>query len=83
VLSSLASMLTTIDNPYDPRTNFPAWYAWDVNEGYNTSAYLARVLRETDDFPVKYNDRLVEMVIDEIIALHDGKVYKKLTVSAA
>jgi len=76
---TLAVMITTVDNPYDPRTHFPAWYAWDVNNGYHTSAYLARVLRDTDDFPLTYNDRLVEEAIDEIIAIHDGKIYKKLS----
>lgn len=79
----MAVMLTTEDNPYDPRTDFPAWYAWDVNEGYNTCAYLARVMRETDDFPKEYNDRIVEKVIDEIIAIHNGELYKKLEAPAA
>jgi hypothetical protein len=77
----LAVMITTIDNPYDPRTNFPAWYTWDVSEGYHTCAYLARVLVETDDFPQEYNDRLVEQAIDEIIELHAGGVYKKVELS--
>lgn len=76
-------MVTTEDNPYDPRVDFSAWYAWDVDKGYNTCAYLARVMRETDDFPQEYNDRIVERVIDEMIAIHDGKLYKKLEVEAA
>lgn len=79
----MAVMITTVDNPYDPRTDFPAWYAWDEQEGYHTSAYLARVLAETDDFPIEYNDRLVEQVIDEIIEIHNGKLYKKLDALAA
>lgn len=76
-------MITTEDNPYDPRTDFPSWYAWDVQQGYNTCAYLARVLNETDDFPNEYNDRLAEAAIDEIIAIHDGGIYVKLEVLAA
>jgi hypothetical protein len=79
----LAVMVTTTDNPYDPRTDFAAWYAWDIEEGYNTCAYLARVIREAEDFPDEYNDRLVEEAIDELIALHDGKIYKKLNDQAA
>ena len=79
----MAVMITTEDNPYDPRTNFPAWYAWDVTRGYHTCAYLAQVLVETDDYPQEYNDRLVEMAIDEIIEAHGGKIYKKLEVSVA
>lgn len=79
----MAVMITTTDNPYDPRTHYSAWYAWDTKEGYNTCAYLARVLAETDDYPQEYNDRLVEAAIDEIIAIHNGEVYKKLDVKAA
>jgi len=79
----MAAMITTTDNPYDPRTDFLSWYVWDMDKGYNTSAYLARVLAETDDFPQEYNDRLVEFVIDEIIAIHNGQLYKKLEALAA
>lgn len=79
----MAVMLTTTDNPYDPRTDYPAWYVWDFDRGYHTPAYLARVLAEPDDFPQEYNDRLVEQAIDEIIAIHNGELYKKLEIQAA
>lgn len=77
----MSFMLTTVDNPFDPRTEYASWYAWDVNEGYNTCAYLDRVLAGTDDFPIEYDDRLVENVIDEIIELHAGGLYQKLEVA--
>lgn len=80
---ALGVMITTEDNPYDPRTDFGAWYTWDVVNGYHTCAYLARVLAETDDFPMAYNDRLVEQAVDEIIAVHAGGLYKKLAPIAA
>ena len=79
----MAVMLTTIDNPYDPRTDFKAWNAWDISHGYNTCAYLARVLADTDDFPSEYNERLAEFAIDEIISIHAGGMYKKLVKIAA
>lgn len=79
----MAVMITTTDNPYDPRTDFAPWYAWDVAHGYNTCAFLARVLNETDDFPQEYNDRLAEFAIDEIIAMHNGEIYKKIIDTAA
>jgi len=79
----MAVMVTTVDNPYDPRTDFLAWNTWDIDHGYHTTAYLARVLAETDDFPQEYNDRLVEQVIDEMIVIHADGLYKKLEVLAA
>ena len=36
-------ILTTLDNPYNPKEEFDKWYAWDTQNGYNTSEYLARL----------------------------------------
>lgn len=76
----MASMITTVDNPYDPRTDFRAWYMWDTGQGYNTSAYLARVAAVAAEFPEAVQDRNIEDAIDEIIALHSGGMYKKLEI---
>lgn len=76
----MSSMITTIDNPFDPRSDFGAWYMWDTGQGYNTSAYLARVAAVSDSFPEVVNDREIEDAIDEIIAAHSGGMYKKLPI---
>lgn len=76
----MASMITTEDNPYDPRTDFGAWYMWDTGQGYNTSSYLARVASVSEDFPQVVIDRQIEDAIDEIIDMHSGKIYKKLQI---
>lgn len=79
----MAAMLTTEDNPHDPRLDFTAWYAWDVQQGYNTCAYLARIAVVAEDFPEPVRDRQIEEAIDEIIAIHAGGMYKKLILDAA
>ena len=38
-------MLTTIDNPYSPFTQFDEWLEFDTLKGYNTCGYLARVAK--------------------------------------
>lgn len=76
----MASMISTEDNPYDPRTDFGAWYMWDVGQGYNTSSYLARVASVSEGFPEVVTDRQIEDAIDEIIAMHSGKLYVKLEI---
>lgn len=36
-------MLTTIDNPFDPFTEFDKWFAFDTAKGYNSCNILGRV----------------------------------------
>lgn len=79
----VAYMLTTNDNPYDPRQEFMAWDQWDRAQGYNTCAYLDRVLAETEDFPDEFQDREREQAMDEIISIHGGEIYKKLPLDDA
>jgi hypothetical protein len=52
-------MLSTIDNPYDPFTQFDEWNRYDLSKGYNTLAYLARVTNLSDDLTeAEYNDEI-------------------------
>lgn len=37
-------MLTTVDNPYDPFTQFGSWYKYDMTAGYDTCGTLARLM---------------------------------------
>ena len=62
----LDSMLTTIDNPYNPFKNYDDWYAFDVQHGYFTCAYLARVAKTSDELSEADNDIAIEDAIDEI-----------------
>ncbi len=79
----MPAMISTEDNPFDPRTHYPSWYAWDVAQGYNTCAYLARVAALPDEMPETVVDFYVEQAIDEIIAQHDGGIYIKLPLLTA
>lgn len=79
----MSSMLTTVDNPYDPRLDFAAWFYWDVDQGYNTCAYLDRMSYIADDVPELVRERQLELAMDEIVALHNGELYKKLPIEAA
>lgn len=70
-------MLTTEDNPYDPNTQFPEWYAYDTQKGYNSCAYLARIARTSDGVSDEDNDSEIERAIDEIVKLNLTGNYKK------
>lgn len=70
--------LSTIDNPYDPFDEFDPWYTYDVDKGYNSCSYLARIARTSDQLSEAENDREIERAIDEIIKYDPLNVYIKV-----
>lgn len=70
--------LTTIDNPYDPFTQFNSWFMFDIEKGYNTCGYLGRIARTSDQFTDEENDEEVERAIDEIIKYDFMNIYRKV-----
>lgn len=70
--------ITTRDNPYDPIEQFVPWFMYDVEKGYNSCAYLARIARTSDVLSDEENDREVERAIDEIVRLDPMNIYKKI-----
>ena len=74
--------LTTTDNPYDPFDQFDSWYQFDMDKGYNSCAYLARIARTSDALRDEENDREIERAIDEIIKYDFLNIYKKAVLSS-
>ena len=72
-------MLTTIDNPYNPFTEWDRWYQFDEASGYHTSGYLARIVRTSDELSEADQDLALESAIDEIIKENINGVYKKVS----
>lgn len=61
------TMLSTIDNPWNPFTNFDEWYAFDVGHGYHSCAVLDRFARTSDALSDADNSLEISNAIDEII----------------
>lgn len=59
--------LSTSDNPYDPLTNYDQWEAYDTRMGYNTNAYLARIVKTSHEYGDENYTRDIEEAIDEIV----------------
>lgn len=70
--------LTTVDNPYDPFKQFDSWLLYDVDKGYNTCAYLARIAKTSDQLSEKENDEEIERAMNEIIKYDFMNIYKKV-----
>ena len=71
-------MLTTVDNPHDPFDNFSSWYMFDVESGYNSCAYLARIAKTSEQFTDTENEEEIERAIDEIIQYDFRNIYVKV-----
>lgn len=75
----IASMLTTLDNPFDPFDDYDSWYQWDERAGYHTPSFLARIANvssETSDADQRF---AIESAIDEIVKINALGVYVKVT----
>ncbi len=68
-------MLTTIDNPYDPFTQFKSWFLYDIEKGYYSCGYLARVCRLSSEMTEDEINQALEQAIQDIIRLDFTGMY--------
>jgi len=69
--------LTTFDNPYNPFDDFNNWLKFDMQKGYNSCGYLARVARVSDTLTDDENTEEIERAIDEIVSNDFLNLYYK------
>lgn len=72
-------MLTTVDNPFDPFTQFNEWWTWDTTSGYNTAALLGRIAKTSDEMSEADQALAIQNAIDEIIAENVSGVFRKVS----
>jgi hypothetical protein len=60
-------MLSTIDNPYNPFTQYDEWYAFDTRAGYHSTSFLARIVKSSPDLSEADQSLAIEQAIDEVI----------------
>ena len=70
--------ITTFDNPYDPLEQFVPWFMYDIEKGYNSCEYLARIAHTSDMLSDEENNAEIERAIDEIIRYDFRNIYKKV-----
>jgi hypothetical protein len=73
------SMLTTIDNPYNPFDDFDSWFAFDTRHGYHTSSFLARIAMNSLELSEPDQHVALEQAIDEIVTENVLGIYTKVT----
>ncbi len=71
-------MLTTVDNPFNPFTQYDEWYAFDRNAGYHTTEFLARIVVTSHELSDLDHQLAIESAIDEIVRENVLGIYKKV-----
>lgn len=72
-------MLTTVDNPFSPFTQFDEWHQWDITAGYGTLGFLARITITSDDLSESDQRVAVENAIDEIVSENVSGMHIKVS----
>ena len=70
-------LLTTLDNPYNPFTQFDEWYSYDTEAGYNTLGYIARLTQLPEDPTESESDEEYYSVCEEILRFNLTGNYTK------
>jgi hypothetical protein len=76
---AIDTMLTTVDNPYDPFTEWDDWFAYDYRLGYHTPGLLARIAIVSDEMSDADLAMTIEAAIDEIVSENVFGVHKKVS----
>lgn len=80
VKTKKAVFLTTIDNPFNPNTQWDDWLRYDEDHGYYSLSYLARIAKTSDELSSSDYLLAVEQAIDEICELNLLGLYAKLVI---
>ena len=75
----MALMLTKIDNPFDPFTEFDSWFQFDEEKGHHTCQFLDKIARTSSDMSDSDYEKEIERAIDEIVKFNVRGIDKKVT----
>jgi len=73
------SMLSTVDNPFDPFTQYDMWYAFDERLGYHSTLILGRVVKTSEELSDTDQSIAIEDAIDEIVKENVSGMHRKVT----
>lgn len=76
---TIESMLTTVDNPYNPFDDYDSWYAYDTRVGHHTASFLARIAVVSDELSEADQNLAIDQAIDEIVNENVNGLYRKVS----
>lgn len=72
-------MLSTMDNPYNPFTEFDEWLNYDRQHKYFTLEFLDRIIVTSSDLSDADQSLAIELAIDEIVRENVNGLYVKVS----
>lgn len=72
-------MLTTVDNPFNPFTQFDEWMQYDIRLGYNTASFLDRITIISNDISEPDQRLAIQAAIDEIVHENVSGMWRKVS----
>ena len=63
--------VTTVDNPFDPFTQWDRWYRYDMNMGYNTCGRLANMAAISNDLSDAEIQDCIDAAIQDLIKFYE------------
>lgn len=70
--------LTTIDNIWNPFTNFNQWFAFDLQKQHYSNQVLAKIALVSEELSDEENRQEIERAIDRILELDPIKEFAKV-----
>jgi hypothetical protein len=71
-------MLTTVDNPFDPFTQFDEWLTFDERMGYYSLSFLDRIAKVSDELSEVDQALAIQDAIDEIVKENVSGMWRKV-----
>jgi hypothetical protein len=72
-------MLTTVDNPFNPFTEWDEWLAYDTRMGYNTPGLLDRIAINSDELSEPDQAVALQDAIEEICRENVLGIFRKVS----
>jgi len=76
---SIGYMLTTVDNPFNPFTQFNEWYSFDTSMCYHSAALLGRIVATSDELSDADQHAAIQAAIDEIVRENVSGMFRKVS----
>lgn len=77
-MASRETWVTTLDNPFDPFSDFDNWKRFDEDHGYYTTELICRFLNVSDEYDDDLYNEQVEEAVDKVVHYNFYGNYRKV-----